>query len=170
MNGLKYMLCPIYNNKTCLSKPGLRIMKIVTENWTGQFITNCMRQHFNVKCDTAYYKLRRLYMIYFKVLKHMHNHLNFQLQTINELDKLYTKTDMYIYYFRIPHNTFCLFSNLHKFLLSKALQEIFNPPNSLCRKGGKQCIMGNSNHSILCIYTNEFLSKMNQNRAKIIII
>ena len=33
----------------------------------------------------------------------MHNHLNFQLQTINELDKLYTKTDMYIYYFRIPH-------------------------------------------------------------------
>ena len=100
----------------------------------------------------------------------MHNHLNFQLQTINELDKLYTKTDMYIYYFRIPHNTFCLFSNLRKFLLSKALQEIFNPPNSLCRNGSKQCIMGNSNHSILCIYTNEFLLKMNQNREKIIII
>ena len=106
-------------------------------------------------------------MIYFKVLKHMHNHLNFQLQTINELDKLYTKTDMYIYYFRIPHNTFCLFSNLHKFLLSKALQEIFNPPNSLCRNGGKQCIMGNSNHSILCIYTNEFLLKMNQNKSSL---
>ena len=82
----------------------------------------------------------------------------------------YTKTDMYTCFFRIPHNTFCLFSNLHKFLLSKALQEIFNPPNSLCRKGGKQCIMGNSNHSILCICTNEFLSKMNQNREKIIII
>ena len=143
MNGLKYMLCPIYNNKTCLSKPGLRIMKIVTENSTGQFITNCMRQHFNAKCDTAYYKLRRyLYMIYFKVLKHMHNHLNFQLQTINELDKLYTKTDMYIYYFRIPHNTFCLFSNLHKFLLSKALQEMFIPPNSLCRKGANSVLWG----------------------------
>ena len=145
MNGLKHLLCPIQKNKTCLSKPGLRMMKIVTENSTSQFITNCMRQHFNAKFDTAYYKLRRyLYMIYFKVLKHMHNHLNFQLQTINELDKLYTKTDMYIYYFRIPHNTFCLFSNLHKFLLSKALfQEIFNPPNRLCRKGGKRCIMGN---------------------------
>ena len=143
MNGLKHLLCPIQKNKTCLSKPGLRIMKIVTENSTGQFITNCMRQHFNAKCDTAYYKLRRyLYMIYFKVLKHISNHFNFQLQTINKLDKLYTKTDMYTYFFRIPH-TFCLFLNLHKFLFSKALQEIFNPPNSLCRKGGKQCIMGN---------------------------
>ena len=174
MNGLKHLLCPIYNNKTCLSKPGLRIMKIVTENSTGQFITNCMRQHFNAKCDTAYYKLRWcLYMIYFKVLKHISNHFNFQLQTIilTSLTSYIRKLIcIMIYYFRIPHDTFCLFSNLHKFLLSKALQEIFNPPNSLCVKGGKQCIMGNSNHSILSIYTNEFSSKMNQNREKIIII
>ena len=35
MNGLKHLLCPIYNNKKVLSKPGLRIMKIVTENSTG---------------------------------------------------------------------------------------------------------------------------------------
>ena len=161
MNGLKHLLCPIQKNKTCLTKPGLRIMKIVTENSTGQFITNCMRQHFNAKCDTAYYKLRRyLYMIFFKALKHISNHFNFQLQTINKLDKLYTKTEMYTYFFRIPHNTFCLFSNLHKFLLSKVLQEFKYsiPPNSLCRKGGKQCIMGNSNHSIFCIYTIVFLS------------
>ena len=112
MNGLKYMLCPIYNNKKCLSKPGLRIMKIVTENSTGQFITNCMRQHFNAKCDTAYYKLRQvyyklrrfLYMIFFKVLKLISNHFNFQLQTINELDKLYTKTDMYCFESLIIHS------------------------------------------------------------------
>ena len=153
MNSLKHLLCPIHNNKTCLSKPGLRMMKIVTENSTGQFITNCMRQHFNAKFDTAYYKLRHvlqsstrlitncdryykvqhgllhiakgikksdtayyklrwyLYIIHFKVLKHISNHFNFLLQTINELDKLCTKTDMYIYYFRIPHNTLCFFSN-----------------------------------------------------------
>ena len=60
MNGLKHLLCPIYNNKTSLSKPGLRMMKIVTENSAGQFITNCMRQHFNAKFDTAYYKLRQV--------------------------------------------------------------------------------------------------------------
>ena len=147
MNGLKYMLCPIYNNKTCLSKPGLRIMKIVTENSTGQFITNCMRQHYNAKFNTVYYKLRRyLYMIYFKVLKYISNHFNFQLQIINKLDKLYTKTDMYNY---------LLFSNpslytvsvcsqiLHKFLLSKALQEILSPPgNSLYRKRANSVLWG----------------------------
>ena len=139
MNGLKYMLCPIYNNKTCLSKPGLRIMKIVTENSTGQFITNCMRQHFNAKFDTAYYKLRRyLYMIYFKVLKHISNHFNFQLQTINELDKLYTKTDMYIYYFRVPHNTLCLFSNFAQVLAFKSSSGNVQSSQQFMQKGGKQ--------------------------------
>ena len=83
-----------------------------------------MRQHFNAKFNTAYYKLRRyLYMIYFKVLKHISNHFNFQLQTINELDKLYTKTDMYIYYFRIPHNTPSLF--VLKFCISSCFQKLF---------------------------------------------
>ena len=86
------------------------------------------------------------------------------------LTSLTSYTRKLICIFTIFESLICLFSNLHKFLLSKALQEIFNPPNSLCRKGGKQCIMGNSNHSILCIYTNEFLLKMNQNREKIIII
>ena len=31
---------------------------------------------------------------------------------------------------------------LHKFLLSKALQEIFSPPNSLCRKGANSVLWG----------------------------
>ena len=122
-----------------------------------RFITNCDR-YYKVRHGLLQIAMVPVHDLLFKVLKHISNHFKFQLQTINELDKLYTKTDMYIYYFRIPHNTFCLFSNLHKFLLSKALQEIFNPPNSLCRNGGKQCIMGNSNHSILCIYTIVFSS------------
>ena len=33
--GFPYMGRPIYNNKKVLSKPGLRIMKIATENSTG---------------------------------------------------------------------------------------------------------------------------------------
>ena len=83
------------------------------------------------------------------------------------LKSLTSYTRKLICIFTIFESLICLFSNLHKFLLSKALQEIFNPPNSLCRKGGKQCIMGNSNHSILCIYTNEFLLKMNQNKSSL---
>ena len=128
MNGLKHLLCPIQKNKTCLSKPGLRIMKIATENSTGQCITNCMRQHFNAKCDTAYYKLRRyMYMIYFKALKHISNHFNFQLQTINKLDKLYTKTDMYTYFFRIPRihsvcSQICISSCFQKFFRNLNIQ------------------------------------------------
>ena len=101
-------------------------MKIVTENSTGQFITNCMRQHFDAKFNTVQYKLRRyLYMIYFKLLKHISNHFNFQLQTINKLDKLYTKTDrdMYTYYLRIPHNTPSLF--VLKFCISSCFQKLF---------------------------------------------
>ena len=99
-------------------------MKIVTENSTGQLITNCMRQHFNAKFDTAYYKLPLyLYMIHFKVLKHISNHFNFLLQTINELDKLYTKTNMYTYYFRIPHIKPSLF--VLKFCISSCFQKLF---------------------------------------------
>ena len=59
----------------------------------------------------------------FKFLKHISNHFKFHLQTINELDKLYTKTDMYIYYFRIPHNTPSLF--VLKFCMSSYFQKLF---------------------------------------------
>ena len=119
-------------------------MKIVTENSTGQFITNCMRQHFDAKFNTVYYKLRRyLYMIYFKVLKHISNHFNFQLQTINKLDKLYTKTDMYIYYFRIPHNTPSLF--VLKFCISSCFQKLFRKYSVLpivCTERGQTVYYG----------------------------
>ena len=126
-----------------------------------RLITNCDR--FITNCDGT---------CAWSTLKFWSTFQTISISSYRPLTSLtsYTKTDMYTCFFRIPHNTFCLFSNLHKFLLSKALQEIFNPPNSLCWKGGKQCIMGNSNHSILCICANEFLSKMNQNREKMIII
>ena len=75
------------------------------------------------KCDTAYYKLPwYLCMIYFKVRKHISNHFKFQLLTINELDQVYTKTDMYIYFFRIPHNTPSLF--VLKFCISSCFQKL----------------------------------------------
>ena len=103
MNSLKHLLCPIHNNKTCLSKPGLRMMKIVTENSTGQFITNCMRQHFNAKFDTAYYKLRHVLQSstrlitncdrYYKV-----RHGLLQIATgIKKSDKAYYKLRWYLY-------------------------------------------------------------------------
>ena len=135
-------------------------MKIVTENSTGQFITNCMRQHFIAKCDTAYYKLRRyLYMIFFKALKHISNHFNFQLQTINKLDKLYTKTEMYTYFFRIPINTFCLFSNLHKFLLQKFFRNLnIQSSQQFMQKGGQTVYYGElKSQHLLYLYYRIFI-------------
>ena len=145
-----------------------------------------MRHHFNAKCDMAYYKLRQVLQSATQLitncqgtctrstLKFWSTFQTISISSYRPLTSLTSYTRKLICIFTIFESLIihrrCLFSNLHKFLLSKALQQIFNPPNSLCRKGGKQCIMGNSNHSILCNYTNEFLSKMNQNREKIIII
>ena len=62
--------------------------------------------------------------------------------------------------------------SLHKFLFSKALQEIFSPPNSLYRKGANSVLWGTqiiaSSVSILSYFyrTKNFFS----NREQIIII
>ena len=87
-----------------------------------RFITNCDR-YYKVRHGLLQIAMVPVHDLLFKVLKHISNHFKFQLQTINELDKLYTKTDMYIYFFRIPHNTPSLF--VLKFCISSYLQKLF---------------------------------------------
>ena len=97
-----------------------------------------MRQHFNAKFDTAYYKLRQVLESATRLITNCHgtcawSTLKFgnTFQTIsnssywpfNELDQVYTKTDMYIYFFRIPHNTPSLF--VLKFCISSCFQKLF---------------------------------------------
>ena len=142
-----------------------------------------MRQHFNAKFDTAYYKLRQVLQSATRLITNCHgtcawSTLKFwsTFQTISissyrPLTSLTSYTGKLICIFTIFESliihSVCSHI-LQKFLLSKALKKIFSPPNSLCRKGANsKCIMGNSNHSILCIYTIVFSSTQIE---KIIII
>ena len=105
-----------------------------------RFITNCDR-YYKVRHGLLQIAMVPVHDLLFKVLKHISNHFKFQLQTINELDKLYTKTDMYIYFFRIPHNTPSLF--VLKFCISSYLQKLFRKYSVLPivqQKGVKQLV------------------------------
>ena len=106
-----------------------------------RFITNCDR-YYKVRHGLLQIAMVSVHDLLFKVLKHISNHFKFQLQTINELDKLYTKTDMYIYFFRIPHNTPSLF--VLKFCISSYLQKLFRKqsvlPAIVQQKGVKKLV------------------------------
>ena len=109
-----------------------------------------MRQHFNAKFDTAYYKLRQVLQSATRLITNCHgtcawSTLKFwsTFQTISissyrPLTSLTSYTGKLICIFTIFESliihSVCSHI-LHKFLLSKALKKIFSPPNSLCRKG-----------------------------------
>ena len=90
------------------------------------------------KCDTAYYNCHGTRTVHDLLLKFWNTFQTISNSSYRPLTSLngYTRKLICILtFFESPHNTFCLFSNLLKFLFSKALQEIFSPPNSLAERG-----------------------------------
>ena len=117
-----------------------------------------MRQHFNAKFDTAHYNLRQVLQSATRLITNCDGTCTWStlrfwstFQTISiscyrPLTSLtsYTRKLICIFTFfesLIIHRPVCS-QILHKFLLSEALQEIFSPTNSLCRKGANSLLWG----------------------------
>ena len=144
-----------------------------------------MRQHFNAKFDTTYYKLRqvlqsatRLITNYdgtctWSTLKIWSTFQTISISCYRPLTSLTSYTRKRICIFTIFESliihSVCS-QILHKFLLSKALQEIFSPPNSLCRKGANSVLWGTqiiaSYVSILSYFHRPKLRKSSSSKAE----
>ena len=140
-----------------------------------------MRQHFNAKFDTAYHKLRQVLQSATRLIKNCDgtctwSTLKFSstFQTISisryrPLTSLTSYTRKRICIFTI-FESLIIHSVCSQISLSKALQEIFSPPNSLCRKGASSVLWGTqiiaSYVSILSYFPRPKLRKSLSSKAE----
>ena len=129
----------------------------------------------------AYYKLRQVLQsatrlitncdgtCTWSTLKFLSTFQTISISSYRSLTNLTSYTRKLIRIFTI-FESLMIHSVCSEICISSCFQKLFRKysilPIVYAERGGKQCIMGNSNHSILSIYTNEFLSKMNKTGRK----